>query len=296
MKSTNKTRQNFLLIALLLQLILYFLQGVIVSSASDFGKLRTTYMVASIITVPFVFLIPLCFYCRFSGYRPFKNEFSHKDVTPKNNSAITSAWFFISAAAGVVTAVNLLGMLTDSVMALFGVNRSSTLPQGAVQFTLMFIKTVIFAPILEETLFRGAIIHAFYDRSDRFKILLSASLFALMHYNLLALPYAFGAGVVISYFAVTKKSIKYGIALHFASNLTTFIFSLLASTIEPATYSIVSNIAFWLFLAAALVGCAQLIINLKKSCAECLTYEAKSFPGEMVIYIIFASFMCIFNF
>ena len=296
MNSTNKTRQEFLLIALLLQLSLYFLQGVIVSSASDFGKLTTVYMVASLITVPFVFLLPLQFYCKFSGYRPFKNEFSDAEMQKNDRPKLPHAFIFIAAVAGVVTAVNLLGMLTDSVMALFGEVTASTLPQGALQFALTFIKTVIFAPILEETLFRGAIIHAFYDRSDRFKILLSASLFALMHYNLSALPYAFGAGVVISYFAVTKRSIKYGLALHFASNLTTFIFSVLASTIEPALYGIVSGVAFWLFLAIALVGCAQLIINVKRSSAEILTYETKSFPGEMVIYIIFAAFMCILNF
>lgn len=298
MESAKQNKSRMLFIALTLQLMLYLIQELAVNAVYlAFEKSLTAYLAASVISVPFVFLLPLYLYCKLTGYRPFRNDFKKNESShPQAEFSVKNIWHFIFAAAAVISAVNLLGMLTDTVISLFGKLSAQNLPQGAVPLTLTFIKTVLFAPILEEMLFRGAVIHAFSDRSDKFKILISATLFALMHYDLAALPYAFGAGLVISYFAVTKRSIKYGIALHFVSNLTTFIFSLLTVTIDPALYSTISAITFWILLAVALVGGALLLISSRRSEAECPAGFAEPFPRELILYIAFAAVMSVLNF
>ncbi|MBE6610564.1 MAG: CPBP family intramembrane metalloprotease [Ruminococcaceae bacterium] len=290
MRNTKQNKSEILLIAFLMQLTLYLAQGLIVTAVSDFGRLRYEYMLASVLTVPFVFLLPLWFYCRFSGYRPFRNDFENPNSShPQRRITFKGLCYFVFAAAAVISAVNLAGMLTDSLLTLFGKPAEHELPSGAAQFALTFIKTVIFAPVFEELLFRGAIFHAFSDRSDRFKILLSASLFALMHYDLLALPYAFGAGLAISYFSVTKRSVKYGLVLHLISNLTTFVFSALAATIEPALYGKVSTVTFWILLAIALAGLAQVFVTSRRGASERSAELPEPFPRELIIYMIFAA-------
>ena len=293
----NRKRSYSLSIALALHLLLYIIQSFAVNAVYlAFDKSLTAYMAASVLTVPFVFLTPLYLYCKRSDYRPFKNDFS--------DASASNAWRgyvfkdiigFIVAASAVVTAVNLFGMLTDAVLSLFGEIPTATLPQGALQFALTFVKTVLLAPLLEEMLFRGAVFHAFADRSDRFKILLSASLFALMHYSLTSLPYAFAAGLVISFFAVKKRSVKYGLALHFVSNLMTFIFSVLAAFIEPALYGIVSNAAFWLFFAITLAGGAQMVLSTKGKSVTEEKRASTALPTEMMVYFAFAAIMSVLN-
>lgn len=292
----NKTRS--LCISLTLHLILYLVQGLAVNAIYlAFDKSMTAYMVASVLTVPFVFLTPLYLYCKRSGYRPFKNDFpSNSADNVKSSLTFKELVQFIAAASAVITAVNVFGMLTDSVISLFGEVPAATLPQGATEFALTFVKTVLLAPVLEEMLFRGAIVHAFSAKSDHFKILVSALLFALMHYSLTALPYAFAAGLVISFFAVKKRSVKYGLALHFISNLTTFLFSLLASLIAPTLYGTISTLAFWLFLAITLVGGAQMILSARGKRENTETIVAEPFPAELILYIAFAAILSILNF
>lgn len=294
----NRKRSYSLSIALALHILLYIIQSFAVNAIyRAFDKSLTAYMAASVLTVPFVFLTPLYLYCKRSGYRPFKNDFSDASAcNEQRGSVFKSIIGFIVAASAVVTAVNIFGMLTDAVISLFGEIPSATLPQGAFQFALTFVKTVLLAPLLEEMLFRGAVLHAFADRSDRFKILLSASLFALMHYSLTALPYAFAAGLVISFFAVKNRSVKYGLALHFVSNLMTFIFSLLAAFIEPALYSIVSNAAFWAFFAITLAGGARMLISSRKyNVTAEQAVSSTSLPTELILYIGFAAIMSVLN-
>ena len=297
MSSTKNNRCELLLIALLMQLGLYLVQGIIVGVISDHGKQPMAYMIASVITVPFVFLLPLWFYCKYSGYRPFKNDFGvPPEVKLKTQSGLKAIIEFIAGASAVISAVNVLGMLTDSVLSLFTELPPSTLPQNATEFVLIFVKTVLLAPILEQLLFRGAIVHAFNDKSDRFKIIISAVLFALMHYRFTALPYAFGAGIVISFFAVRKKSIKYGLALHLVSNLTTFIFSVLVSELDPRIYSIVSAAAFWFFLAVTLAGGAQLFLSMREKAARNEPKVYEPMPTEIIFYMILAAIFSVLNF
>jgi membrane protease YdiL (CAAX protease family) len=236
-------------------------------------------------------------YCKKTGYRPFKNEFeSSEKAFSQSRGNLHSVFVFLFAVCAVVSAVNVVGSLTDVVLSLFGVERASTLPANIGEFALTFVKTVIFAPVLEELLFRGAIIHAFSDRSDRFKIIVSALLFALMHYSILTLPYAFAAGGIISFFAVKQKSLKYSIVLHFCFNLTTFLFSVMAAILASDVYSAVSLVSFCVFLAIAVCGGVRELLIARGKDREVKRGVSGALAPEIMLYIIFAAVVSIINF
>ena len=298
MYSQKQSRASYLGLVLFLQLLLYFAQSVAVSALYNAcGKQAIVYMAASCVTVPFVFLIPLWSYCKKTSYRPFKNEFETAEAScPQTGFSASSVLFFIFAVCAVISAVNVVGLITDALLSLFGAERSSTLPAGVWEFALTFVKTVVFAPILEELLFRGAIVHAFSDRSDRFKILISALLFALMHYSALSLPYTFVAGAVISFFAVKWRSLKYSIALHLCFNLTTFLLSVMAVMLAPDVYSAVSLVLFWVFLAVAAIGGLWLLIKARGRSYEAKPSAVGAIAPELVLYVIFALILSVLNF
>lgn len=84
----------------------------------------------------------------------------------------------------------------------------------------IFIYTILLGPVLEELLARGIIFNiAQKKHGDVYAIVISAFLFALMHYNLPQFVTALGLGVLIGYLAVLTNNVYIGIIIHVANNM-----------------------------------------------------------------------------
>ena len=88
---------------------------------------------------------------------------------------------------------NLWGLsITEALVQASGMTNSPTM--------LLYISLV--APVVEELLFRGAVLRSFQPFGKRFAIVFSALLFGLFHGNLVQIPFAFLVGLVLGYVAV----------------------------------------------------------------------------------------------
>ena len=105
--------------------------------------------------------------------------------------------------------LSLLG-LSASVFADAATAGSSTLS--------MFLYVAVFAPLFEEILFRGVILHNFLPYGKKFAIFASSFLFGIFHGNLIQTPYAFIVGLVLGYAAV-EYGLVWSILLHLINNL-----------------------------------------------------------------------------
>ncbi|MBM7636446.1 CPBP family intramembrane glutamic endopeptidase [Streptococcus saliviloxodontae] len=98
---------------------------------------------------------------------------------------------------------------------------------------LSFFATVIVAPILEELFFRGLLAKLFFSKlsghSSLVYLLTSGFLFSMAHTS--ATLYQFliylMMGVIFGLFYLTKKDIRYAIAMHAINNLLAFLLLLL---------------------------------------------------------------------
>lgn len=81
----------------------------------------------------------------------------------------------------------------------------------------MLIYAGIGAPVIEELLFRGAVMRSFQNFGKGFAILTSTVLFSVMHGNFSQIPFAFAAGLVLGYTAM-EYNIWWSIFLHFFNN------------------------------------------------------------------------------
>jgi membrane protease YdiL (CAAX protease family) len=94
---------------------------------------------------------------------------------------------------------------------------------------LFFVGAVIFAPVVEELLFRGVLLRALLRRAQpTTAVLLSAVIFALVHYigdpnSLPFLPALAGLGAVLAVIALRTGDLSASIFIHAGFNLTTTV-------------------------------------------------------------------------
>lgn len=92
----------------------------------------------------------------------------------------------------------------------------TALQNSSLIYTFLF--TVVFAPIVEEIIFRGVLINKLRCYGDKVCILVSAFTFALYHGNLSQILYAFVLGAIFAYVVLKCGNIKYSILLHMSVN------------------------------------------------------------------------------
>ena len=84
--------------------------------------------------------------------------------------------------------------------------------------------------------------HSLRRHGDAFALILSSTLFALMHYNIYMVLNAFLMGLLIGYFVIRTGSIITGILMHLANNLLTVGLSELQASLDPSIGAIAVNL------------------------------------------------------
>ena len=111
----------------------------------------------------------------------------------------------------------------------------SLMTGGSVWYNLLF--TVILAPIMEELIFRKALVDRAIVYGDKATVLLSGLMFGLFHGNFHQFFYAFGLGCVLAYVYIRTGKLRYSIALHMSVNfLGGFLSSWLLQKIDYASW------------------------------------------------------------
>lgn len=140
----------------------------------------------------------------------------------------------------------------------------AALPSEGIPLVLGLISAAVLPAILEELLFRGAILQGARPFGDGFAILLSALAFALCHTTVPQLIPALLAGLLFGFFTVLSGSLWVTIAIHCCYNL-------LASAVELAgtlggvhAQRMVSVSIAAVSLLYCLGGCFILLVRLRE--------------------------------
>ncbi|NLX92379.1 MAG: CPBP family intramembrane metalloprotease [Clostridiales bacterium] len=146
-----------------------------------------------------------------------------------------------------------------TVMESFGVTLSApeNLVPSSVLGQVMFVIQIAFVPaLIEEFALRGVVMQPLRKYGDRFAIVMSALVFALMHGNMIQAPFAFIAGLAIGYFVIATGSIWTGVLIHFVNNLFSALLNLLnanSSLSLDTAYAAVMTVAFVLGIACCVI-------------------------------------------
>jgi len=149
-------------------------------------------------------------------------------------------------------AVFIVLMLNDLVHAITGryLSGAESTLVGSLNTSLIgVLYIVVIGPVIEELVFRGAILRHLQPYGVNFAIVTQALLFGLYHMNFFQSLHAFLLGLVLGYLAV-RFSLKWAIALHILNNGM----SVLSGTSDVASYVWVG------IFAACLVGAIAIVV------------------------------------
>ena len=89
---------------------------------------------------------------------------------------------------------------------------------GSVTISMLLLLRIC-CPLIEEFIFRGAVLKTLEPFGKWFALLASSLAFALMHGNFAQIPFAMAAGLILGYIAMEYFSIWYSLLLHISNNL-----------------------------------------------------------------------------
>ena len=88
-----------------------------------------------------------------------------------------------------------------------------------------YLVICIFAPLVEELVFRGAILRTLLNEKENhwWPIIVSATLFALVHLNPAQMPHAFCLGLLLGWMYYRTHSVIPGIMTHWVNNTVAYV-------------------------------------------------------------------------
>lgn len=117
------------------------------------------------------------------------------------------------------------------------------------------VSIAVVPALVEEFAVRGVVLQPLRKYGDKFAILASAILFAVMHGNLIQAPFALIAGIGLGYAVCITNSIWTGVLIHFCNNFYSVVLEFMSEDIQ-------SDEQFnRIYLAVTFVLCAVSIIG-----------------------------------
>ncbi len=144
-----------------------------------------------------------------------------------------------------------------------GVEISSTIPAVIA----LVINYAILPAMFEEFAFRNVLLQPLRKFGDWYAIVATSFCFAILHGNMVQIPFSFIAGIALGYFRVRTGSIWTSITIHFLNNLISVIFSLFVDKnpdMAAFAYSAVTSALILIGFIAFLIFKKNCNIKLKK--------------------------------
>lgn len=177
--------------------------------------------------------------------------------------SIGDAVKYTLAAMGFAYVFNLLLSFMNINLSMFGFeNKASDYgsTSGTAENIIYFIAIAVVPPIIEEFLFRGAILGSLRKHGDALAIVVSAVMFGFAHSNFIQTPVTFLVGLVLAYLTVKTNSLIPAIIVHFVNNSSSVAFSLLSQLkLDEMVYSVIDFSLALVFVLSGLICTAMLI-------------------------------------
>ena len=131
---------------------------------------------------------------------------------------------------GVSAFANIATSTVSSIFSGFGIEFLAPkidYPSGFFGLIISVLAVAVTPALVEEFSMRGMVMGHLREFGDDFAILMSATVFAMIHGNLVQIPFAFIMGLIIGYAVVKTGSLITGIAIHFINNFASVILDMI---------------------------------------------------------------------
>lgn len=207
-------------LALIMQIVIQNVLSVILDMMGFMEKYTTDGVYQNAVDIVLVILgLMVPFY--FIG-KKMKKVSGVGDPVPLNKPCDGISFFLaVTAGVGICMLAGLVTSYFTIFMSFLGIELTSpdiAMPQGTVGVITTFLRVVVLAAVCEEVCLRGYVMGNLRKYGDKFAIVVSATVFAVIHGNLIQAPFALIAGFALGYFSVKTGTLWTGIAIHAANN------------------------------------------------------------------------------
>ena len=135
-------------------------------------------------------------------------------------------------------------------------------PDGSLmKSAVLLLYVCILGPVTEELLLRGFALKNLSRVSQRFGILMTALLFALMHENLSQFLFTFPLGILLAYITIRHNSVTPAIITHICVNLTAMLLDGAKLLLPHSTFRTVNMIYTLLMLLLGTVSLFYMLLT-----------------------------------
>ena len=174
----------------------------------------------------------------FFGYTKVAKINFVEAINIKNKPTVKQSFVAVAIAISSMIAFLPIAYLFLYLLSLGGFNvvEPIKIPTSAGGIICGLIFAVIMPAILEEFIYRGAVLNGLKQRSYLFSIIMTSLIFSLSHGNAVQTVHQFLASIVICMIVLYGDSIWYGIIAHFTNNLVSFIFYFIPLDLDKLGY------------------------------------------------------------
>lgn len=163
-----------------------------------------------------------------------------------------------------------------------------TVPSDTVGRIVYAFSIAVVPALTEEFAIRGAILQPLRKYGDKFAIIASAFVFAILHGNLVQAPFAFIAGLGIGYAVCITGSVWTGVLIHFCNNLYSVIMEFMIEDItsEAVLEEVYTTVMVTLYIISILGSILFVVLKGRRKVMPSFTaLTAKQKIGAFVITV-----------
>jgi uncharacterized protein len=137
--------------------------------------------------------------------------------------------------------------------------------QNRFGFWGTLFKVAILAPVIEEALFRGIIMHGFMKNyKPWYAILISALLFSLFHLNPWQMTYTFFLGILLGWLMVRTRSLPLAIIAHSLNNLLVLLSITYSKEINQRVLKQIGESELFILSSVAITAGVLIVIGITR--------------------------------
>lgn len=233
-----------------------------------------------------MFVPPFIILAKISHFR-LGDLFAHKKIP------VIDAFWFICFGLMVSMGANIIVGYWAQILEGSGCNinyGSLEIPNSPAGIALWIFTISVLPALIEEFALRVVVLGSLRRYGDTFAIFASALLFALMHGNMVQIPFAFILGVVFAYITVVTGSVIPAIIIHFINNLFSCVGEIANQYGTELVKLLINYGLFSLFIILGIIGCC---ILSEKSYFHKRLYKPNSIISQGRTFAAFYSSPCI---
>lgn len=161
----------------------------------------------------------------------------------------------------------------------FGIELTSpeiAMPKGGTGIVTTFLRVVVLAAVAEELCMRGYVMGNLRKYGDKFAIIVSSVVFAIIHGNLVQSPFALIAGFTIGFLTIKTGSMWTGIIIHALNNFISLAVSYALDYFDQEKVSLIYAAVLYTLIIVAFFT----IKAFKKRTSDISLYEDALFISD----------------